>query len=86
MFLGNKLKIDYKLRDNKAHPLIMTAPCQVPAPCQVLLPIYAFFSEYFDDNTLKIVRPLNINKVCGHYEILVRMIKICDEPLVKLCL
>ena len=36
-----------------------------------------------EDNILKIVRALNINKAHGHDEISVRMIKICDEALVK---
>ena len=36
-----------------------------------------------EDNILKIMRALNINKAHGHDEISVRMIKICDEALVK---
>ena len=36
-----------------------------------------------EDNVLKIVRALNINKTHGHDEISVRMTKICDEALVK---
>ena len=36
-----------------------------------------------EDNILKIVRALNINKGHGHDETSVRMIKICDESLVK---
>ena len=37
----------------------------------------------FEDNILKIVRALNVNKAHGHNEISVIMIKICDEALVK---
>ena len=37
-----------------------------------------------EDDILKIVRALNSNKAHGHDEISVRMIKICDEALVKL--
>ena len=36
-----------------------------------------------EDNILKIVRALNINKAHGHDEISVRIIKICHEALVK---
>ena len=36
-----------------------------------------------EDDILKIVRALNSNKAHGHDEISVRMIKICDEELVK---
>ena len=36
-----------------------------------------------EDNILKIVRALNKNKAHGHDEISVRMIKICDEALLK---
>ena len=39
--------------------------------------------KIIEDNILKIVRALNINKAHGHDEISVRMIKICDEALVK---
>ena len=38
----------------------------------------------FDNNDiLKIIRSLNINKAHGHDSILVRMIKMCDESLVQ---
>ena len=38
----------------------------------------------FDNNDiLKIIRSLNINKAHGHDDISVRMIKMCDESLVQ---
>ena len=38
----------------------------------------------FDNNDiLKIIRSLNVNKAHGLYSILVRMIKMCDESLVQ---
>ena len=38
----------------------------------------------FDNNDiLKITRSLNVNKAHGHYSILVKMIKMCDESLVQ---
>ena len=38
----------------------------------------------FDNNDiLRIIRSLNVNKTHGHDGILVRMIKICDELLVQ---
>ena len=39
-----------------------------------------------EDNILKIVKALNINKAHGQDQISVRLIKICDEALVKPCL
>ena len=35
------------------------------------------------DDTLKIIRPLNINKAHGHDNISIRMIKLCDKAIVK---
>ena len=41
-------------------------------------------SVRFDNNdVLKIIRSLNINKAHGHDDISVRMIKMCDESLVQ---
>ena len=36
-----------------------------------------------DDELLKIIRALNINKAHGHDDISIRMIKICDKSLIK---
>ena len=36
-----------------------------------------------EDDILKIIRALDINKAHGHYKISVRMIKACDKALVK---
>ena len=37
--------------------------------------------NFTDDDILKIIRSLNINKAHGHDDISVRMIKICDKAI-----
>ena len=39
--------------------------------------------DFTDDDILKIVRSLNINKVHVHYDISIRMIKICDKAILE---
>ena len=39
--------------------------------------------SFNEDEILKIVRALNINKAHGHDDISIRMIKICDKSLLK---
>ena len=40
-------------------------------------------SLQFEDNDIKIIRSLNINKAHGHDNISVRMLKICDLAIIK---
>ena len=39
--------------------------------------------DFNEDELLKIIRALNINKAHGHDDISIRMIKICDKSLIK---
>ena len=39
--------------------------------------------SFNEDEILKIVRALNINKAHGHDDISIRMVKICDKSLLK---
>ena len=39
--------------------------------------------DFTDDDILKIVRSLYINKVHGHDDISIRMIKICDKAILE---
>ena len=39
--------------------------------------------DFNEGEILKIIRVLNINKAHGHDDISIRMIKICDESLLK---
>ena len=39
--------------------------------------------SFADDEILKIIRALDINKAHGHDEISVRMIKICDDAIIE---
>ena len=40
--------------------------------------------NFTDDDVFKIMRALNINKAHGHYDISIRMIKICDKAMLAL--
>ena len=39
--------------------------------------------NFTDDDILKIIRSLNINKAHGHDDISIRMIKICDKAILE---
>ena len=39
--------------------------------------------DFSDDEILKLIRSLNVQKARGHDDISIRMIKICDKSLVK---
>ena len=39
--------------------------------------------DFNENELLKIIRALNINKAHGHDDISIRMIKICDKSLIK---
>ena len=41
------------------------------------------YINFNEDEILKIIRALNIHKAHGHDDISIRMIKICDKPLLK---
>ena len=41
------------------------------------------FLEFNEGENLKLIRALNLNKVHGHDDISIRMIKICDELLLN---
>ena len=41
------------------------------------------YLDFNEGEILKIIRALNINKAYGHDDISIRMIKICDESLLK---
>ena len=50
---------------------------------QLFLTHSRLMSLDFDEDELLIIRALNINKVHGHDDISIRMIKICDKSLIK---
>ena len=39
--------------------------------------------NFFDNDILKIIKSLDINKAHGHDDISVRMVKICDDAIKK---
>ena len=89
IFIGNKLEIDFKLKVNHFNKYF-ASKCTPINHDSSLPSSFEFFSQcrlsslnIYEDNILKIVRALNINKAHGHDEISVRMVKICDEALVK---
>ena len=89
IFIGSKLASDFKLKANHFNKYFATKCSPInndgSLPCSVKFYSQSrFFSlNIIEDNVLKIVRALNINKTHGHDEISVRMTKICDEALVK---
>ena len=92
IFIGNKLESDFKLKANH-FKRYFGSKCTPINNDSYLPSCFKFYSQsrlsslnIIEDNILKIVRALNINKVHGHDEMSVRMIKICDEQLVNLCL
>ena len=90
ILVGNKLESDFKLKANYFNKYF-ASKCTPMNNDSSLSSSFEFYSQsrlsslnIIEDNILKIVRALNINKAHGHDEISVRMIKICDEALVKL--
>ena len=93
--VGNKLVTDFK---EKARLLngFFASKC-IPITNDSSLPSLLnlnFISNlsvvnFIDDDILKIIRSLNINKADGHDNISIRMVKICDkamlEPLSIIC-
>ena len=56
---------------------------QIPNTVPYLLPERIDSIEITNNDIIKIIRTLNVNKALGHDNISIRMIKICDEALVK---
>ena len=71
---------------NKYFPSICTpidSSC-LPISIDLINPSACFSTFNFaDDEILKIIRALDINKAHGHDEISVRMIKICDDAIIE---
>ena len=89
IFIGNKLESDFKLKVNHFNKSF-ASKCAPMNNDSSLSSSFEFYSQtrlsslnIIEDNILKIMRALNINKAYGHDEISVRMIKICDDALVK---
>ena len=89
ILIGNKLESDFKLKANHFNKYF-ASKCTPMNNDSSLSSSFEFYSQsrlsslnIIEDNILKIVRALNINKAHGHDEISVRMIKICDEALFK---
>ena len=62
-------------------PLVINSKLPDKISCNFL---FLITSVKFDNNDiLKFIRSLNVNKVHGHDGIAVRMIKMCDESLVQ---
>ena len=90
IFTGDKLESNFKLKANhfnkcfasKCTPLNNNS--SLPSSFEFYSQSKLSFLNITEDNILKIMRALNINKAHGHDEISVRMIKICDEAIVNL--
>ena len=86
--MGNKLESGFKLKANHFNKYF--ASKSTPINDSSLPSSFVFYSKsrfsslnIIEDNILKIVRALNINKAHGHHERSVRIIKICDEAIAK---
>ena len=92
IFIGNKLESEYKLKANhfnksfasKSTP--MNNDSSLPSSIEFYSKSRPYSFNNIEDNILEIVRAFNTNKAHGHNEISVRMTKICDKALVKICL
>ena len=88
IFMGNKLESGFKLKANHFNKYF--ASKSTPINDSSLPSSFVFYSKsrfsslnIIEDNILKIVRALKINKAHGHHEMSVRIIKICDEAIAK---
>ena len=87
--IDDKFAIDIKAKANIFNKFL-TAQC-TPLKNISMLPTNQLFVsqarlgslDFNEDEILKITRALNINKAHGHDNISIRMIKICDESLLK---
>ena len=89
--VGNKLVTDFKEKArlfneffaSKCTPI--TNDSSLPSLLNLNLTSKLSVINFTDDDILKIIRSLNINKTYGHDDISIRMVKICDkaklEPL-----
>ena len=85
-----KLESDFKIKANYFNSFFFASQCtslvnNSKLPDKITCNSAARLTSIkFDNNDiLKIIRSLNINKAHGHDDISVRMIKMCDESLVQ---
>ena len=86
---GNKLVADFKEKARLFNEFF-ASKCTPIANDSSLPKLVALSSEsslsaihFNNGDILKIIRSLNINKAHCHYNISIRMIKICDKAIVK---
>ena len=89
IFIGNKIESDFKLKANHFNKYF-ASKCTSINNDSSLPSSFEFYSQstlsslnIIEDDILNIVRALDINKAHSHDEISVRMIKSCDEAIVK---
>ena len=87
--MGNKLAGDFREKANhfnKSFASICTpidnSGCLSISVDLINLSTCFFTFNFADDEILKIIRALDINKACGH-ETSVRMIKVCDDAIIE---
>ena len=87
--VGNKLLTDFKEKArlfnkffaSKCTPI--TNDSSLPSLLNLNLTSNLSAINFTDDDILKIIISLNINKAHGHDDISIRMIKICDKAILK---
>ena len=89
IFIGNELESDFKVKANHLNKYF-ASKCTPINNDSYLRSSVEFYSQsrlsslnIIEDNILKILKALNINKAHCNGKISVRMIKICDEACVK---
>ena len=89
LLFDGKLVLDFKEKANRFNKFFIChcTPLNNGSECPSQLILYTskrLSSVVFDDqDIIRIIRALNINKAYGHDDISIRMIKICDSALEK---
>ena len=86
--INNELISDFKMKANHFNSFF--ASYCTPLNNNIKLPgSQTYITEsklsslQFEDKDIKIIKSLNINKAHGHDDILIRILKICDLPIIK---
>ena len=87
--VGNKLVTDFKEKGRLFNKFFLskyipiTNDSSLPSLLNVNLTSNLSVTNFTDDDILKIIRSLNINKTHGHDDISIRMIKICHKSILE---
>ena len=86
--INNELISDFKMKANHfnsffaSHCTPLNNNIKLPGS-QTYITESKLSSLQFEDKDIKIIKSLNINKAHGHDDISIRILKICDLPIIK---